>query len=72
MKRLRPSFHSLLLLLNQMKPADLECSIQSEELETVPQEAGVLGAPLECGEKLFQDLTQSYIGQDFLHYAETL
>ena len=41
----------------------LVLSIPQDAIET-HQLAGVLGAPLEAGEKMYQDLQNTYVNQD--------
>ena len=57
----RPSFRDLVLTLvgNQQ----LVLSIPQDTIET-HQLAGVLGAPLEAGEKMYQDLQYTFVNQD--------
>ena len=57
----RPSFRDLVLTLvgNQQ----LVLSIPQDAIET-HQLAGVLGAPLEAGDKMYQDIQNTYVNQD--------
>ena len=54
----RPSFRDLVLTL--VGKQQLVLSITQDAIET-HQLAGVLGAPLEAGEKMYQDLQYTYV-----------
>ena len=54
----RPSFRDLVLTL--VSNQQLVLSIPQDAIETY-QLAGMLGAPLEAGEKIYQDLQYTYV-----------
>ena len=57
----RPAFRDLLLQL--MEPESMVLAIPEDDLDT-HQLAGVLGAPLEAGEKMYRDLQCKYFTTD--------
>ena len=56
--RERPSFHDIMLLLDQNKPVVLE--IPQEDLASHPK-AGELGASLEAGKNMYSELQHTYL-----------